>query len=254
MAAGLELSREMKTRAPGGPWKSPEGAELPRSTTTLRTTWLAKRHHLAAMQQGRQRRALPASKMSGSGPKWQDRLRTEQLSDLEHRHPTLPHHSHRLERGSNLDTPVAINEEARRYRRESPHEAAIAYARLDVDVVVGGFEKRHDNFMPRVRPHLGERSAAVQARQRCRPAASPPRRGFPATTDRAIVLLSFRPPCGDRFSRAAKAPQRPARSGGPAPSIRHRPECRREGVPRRVSTADRRPPSPAAPDRPGAWP
>src|SRR5207302_10400847 len=51
---------------------------------------------------------------------------------------------------SNLDTPVAVDEEARRYRLESPHEAAIIYAGLDVDVVVGGFEKRHFDFVPGV--------------------------------------------------------------------------------------------------------
>jgi len=45
-----------------------------------------------------------------------------------------------FERQSKLDAPVAINEEARRYWLESPHQAAIVYARLDVDVVVGGFE------------------------------------------------------------------------------------------------------------------
>src|SRR5262249_31108139 len=56
----------------------------------------------------------------------------------------------RLERKSNLDTPVAINEEARRYWRESPHKAAIMYACLNVDVVVGGFEKDHFNFVPTV--------------------------------------------------------------------------------------------------------
>src|SRR5204863_3415187 len=43
-------------------------------------------------------------------------------------------------RRSNLDTPVAINEEARRHRLESPYEAAIMYACLDVDVVVSGFK------------------------------------------------------------------------------------------------------------------
>src|SRR5215472_12634110 len=53
-------------------------------------------------------------------------------------------------RQSNLDTPVAINEEARRYRLESPNEAAIMYACLDVNVVVGSFEQRYFNFVPGV--------------------------------------------------------------------------------------------------------
>src|SRR5262245_6464651 len=57
---------------------------------------------------------------------------------------------HPLKRNSNLDTPVAINEEARRYGLESPHESAIMYARLNMDVVVGGFEKRDFDFVPGV--------------------------------------------------------------------------------------------------------
>src|SRR5690349_6751295 len=57
---------------------------------------------------------------------------------------------HPFERRSNLDTSVAVNEKARRYRLESPHEAAIIYACLDVNIIVGGFEKRHLNFVPGV--------------------------------------------------------------------------------------------------------
>ena len=55
-----------------------------------------------------------------------------------------------------------------------------------------------------------------------------------------------------RIRRAAKALQRSARSGGPAPSIRHRPESRRTAASRPVSTAHRRPPSPVAQGRPGS--
>jgi hypothetical protein len=55
-----------------------------------------------------------------------------------------------FERNSNLDTTIAINEEARRYWLESPYETAIMYASLDMEVVVGGFEKRHFDFVPGV--------------------------------------------------------------------------------------------------------
>jgi hypothetical protein len=55
-------------------------------------------------------------------------------------------------------------------------------------------------------------------------------------------------------SRAAKAPQRPAQSDGPAPSIRHRQGYRGEGASLPVSTVDHRPPSPVALGRPAGWP
>src|SRR5262245_40923791 len=55
-----------------------------------------------------------------------------------------------FERRSNLDASVAIYEEARCYWLERPHEAAVMNACLDVDVIVGGFEKRQLNFVPGV--------------------------------------------------------------------------------------------------------
>jgi len=66
------------------------------------------------------------------------------------------------------------------------------YADLDVDVLLAGVEKPHFNFVPGAPTSIGLR--LCKAQQRCRPAPSPPRREFPATTARAIVLLSFRVP------------------------------------------------------------
>ena len=94
------------------------------------------------------------------------------------------------------------------------------YACLDVDVVVGGFEKRHFNFVPGVArtSAIGLRPCKLSNDVGRRPLR--PGEEFPATTARAIVLLSYRVPVwqlklviaadGDELPSAGQHPPTPS--------------------------------------------